>query len=277
MIPHAIIFDKAISQTDIRVLLALMQYPEMKKPNSQIANEIGVSRRTLQRSISIWREYAKVHEWFLFEENELGTYGMPNEISISIDYEKIPKDVKTDFTDIGDLQGVSDGNIVTRVTPSEGEIMTRVTPNCDTDDTFISEDIKRNAGIHFPRKEKQERKNSLQPESVGVEHDVQAECKVNLNQTISEICDLFNARNPAVHRGMTTQRAAIQTLINKYGVDEVRRLTVLALDSLGKSYAPVIDTPIKLLHRVVQLLAFEERNKRREVTEFEIVGPVVIG
>ena len=84
-----------------------------------------------------------------------------------------------------------------------------------------------------------------------------------LNEQIQEVIDLFyNSVNPNINYGNKTTRSACKFLIDKYGVDQVKRATEYAVSVQGKPYAPTITTPFQLKEKMSQLAIYKQKQEQ---------------
>ena len=84
-----------------------------------------------------------------------------------------------------------------------------------------------------------------------------------LNEQIQEVIDLFyNSVNPNINYGNKTTRSACKFLIDKYGVDQVKRATEYAISVQGKPYAPTITTPFQLKEKMSQLAIYKQKQEQ---------------
>lgn len=79
---------------------------------------------------------------------------------------------------------------------------------------------------------------------------------------INPIFSLFEKTiNPTINYGNTTQRKAIETLINKVGLDKTIYAVQYAISIQSDRYAPTITTPVQLLNKYGELQAYFIKHK----------------
>lgn len=89
---------------------------------------------------------------------------------------------------------------------------------------------------------------------------------------INNLIGLFNKLNPSYEQLFKnkSQRAAMERLIKKFGLDKVRRIIEFAEKTSGKQYAPTITTPIQLEAKLGDLIIFFNKEKNNEKFVFKI-------
>ena len=95
--------------------------------------------------------------------------------------------------------------------------------------------------------------------------DTNVSMEVVGNQTNSTIA-LFKTVNPSYERlfANKTQRAAIERLITKHGVDKITRAIEAVKSVYGHPYAPQITTPVQLEQGMGKLIAYYQQQKARD-------------
>lgn len=83
---------------------------------------------------------------------------------------------------------------------------------------------------------------------------------------INALIALFEPVNPSYERLFSnkTQRAAVDRLVKKYGMDKISDTIRFALTVYTKDYAPVITTPLQLEQKLGQLVAFWKKEKSKQ-------------
>lgn len=89
------------------------------------------------------------------------------------------------------------------------------------------------------------------------------------NKKFADLMDQFKSVNPMHSRlfANKAQRAALQGLVDKFGMDEVRNMITAAAASFGQPFAPTITTPIELSNKLGALTAFLKKNTTSRVAE----------
>jgi len=86
---------------------------------------------------------------------------------------------------------------------------------------------------------------------------------------INEVIKLFEGVNPTYETIFKnkTQRAALERLVSKFGVEKITNLLNELPSIIVKKYAPRITTPLELERDLGKLVAFvrQEKNQRREI------------
>lgn len=86
--------------------------------------------------------------------------------------------------------------------------------------------------------------------------------KEQLNSQITEVIGMFfDTINPNINFGNTTTRNACKFLINKYGIDKVKRTVEFAIKVQGQSFAPTITTPYQLKEKMSALVTYFTRSQ----------------
>lgn len=81
-----------------------------------------------------------------------------------------------------------------------------------------------------------------------------------LNKEIQEVIDLFyNTINPNINYGNKTTRTACQFLIEKYGIESVKKATEYAISIQGEPYSPTITTPHELKEKMSKLILYKQK------------------
>jgi len=84
-----------------------------------------------------------------------------------------------------------------------------------------------------------------------------------LGDEINKILGIFEKSiNPTINYGNTTQRKAIETLIEKVGLERTIAATKYAISIQTDRYAPTITTPIQLLNKYGELQAYYQKHKK---------------
>lgn len=79
---------------------------------------------------------------------------------------------------------------------------------------------------------------------------------------INEIFNIFyESVNPDINYANMTNRKAVEELIDRYGLDDLKSITKYAISVQDKKYAPVITTPYQLKEKLGKLKVYHERNK----------------
>lgn len=79
---------------------------------------------------------------------------------------------------------------------------------------------------------------------------------------VNKIFDVFyNTINPSINYGNTTSRKAAEWMINKWGIEDVLRITEYACEVHGKQYAPTITTPYQLKEKLSALKAYKDKQE----------------
>ena len=83
------------------------------------------------------------------------------------------------------------------------------------------------------------------------------------NKEIPLLIDLFKEINPSYRKffANTTQRAAIQRLLDQHGFEAVAKILAILPQTNSMQYAPVITTPVQLEDKFASLGAFIARKK----------------
>ena len=90
----------------------------------------------------------------------------------------------------------------------------------------------------------------------------------NAVSDINLIFDIFyKSINPTINYGNTTQRKAVQTLINKVGLEKAVNATKYAISIQVEKYAPVITTPIQLLNKYGELQAYYAKKNTKQTNQ----------
>lgn len=77
---------------------------------------------------------------------------------------------------------------------------------------------------------------------------------------INEIMDLFYKINPSLNYANITERKAVDWILNKWGLEECKRMVGQALLIQGKPYAPVITKPTEFKDKIAKIkLYFEQQ------------------
>lgn len=79
---------------------------------------------------------------------------------------------------------------------------------------------------------------------------------------INQLMDFFYQLNPGLNYGNKTQRNAITFLIDKFGLDNARRVVKYACQVQGERYAPVITTPLQLKNKLGDLNIYQQKEKQ---------------
>lgn len=77
----------------------------------------------------------------------------------------------------------------------------------------------------------------------------------------NDLIELFKPVNPSYERlfSNTTQRAAIDRMVKKWGPEKVRNAILAACNVYGKEYAPTITTPLQLESKLGQLGSYVKK------------------
>ena len=86
-----------------------------------------------------------------------------------------------------------------------------------------------------------------------------------LSKEINNILTLYTAINPIINYGHYANRKAVESLIKKFGYDNAYVMTKKVLEIQGRKYAPVVDTPSKLINKIGAIKIYFERNKQKEI------------
>lgn len=82
---------------------------------------------------------------------------------------------------------------------------------------------------------------------------------------INNLIKLFEPVNPSYEKffGNKTQRAALEQLVKKHGIEKIERTIKALPDIISKKYAPRITTPLQLQEKLGELIVFykQERSK----------------
>ena len=77
---------------------------------------------------------------------------------------------------------------------------------------------------------------------------------------INQIFDIFyNSVNPTINYGNKTSRLAVKELLDKYPLDDLKRITEYACSVQGKPYTPVITTPYQLKEKLGALKIYKDK------------------
>lgn len=89
---------------------------------------------------------------------------------------------------------------------------------------------------------------------------------------INPIFNIFEKTiNPTINYGNTTQRKAIQTLIEKVGLERTIAATKYAISIQTDRYAPTITTPIQLLNKYGELQAYYQKHKQSKINQSKTI------
>ncbi|MGB4076131.1 MAG: replication protein [Minisyncoccia bacterium] len=97
--------------------------------------------------------------------------------------------------------------------------------------------------------------------------------KIAASDQVMYLISLFRDVVPTrVDRFMTEpkQIEATERLLKEYGSEKVEQYIAAAKGVLGKLYAPTIDSPVQLEAKLVQLIAYYQRERGKEQNEFRI-------
>jgi len=86
-----------------------------------------------------------------------------------------------------------------------------------------------------------------------------------LSKEINNILTLYTAINPVINYGHYANRKAVESLIKKFGYDNSYTMTKKALEIQGRAFAPLVDTPSKLLLKMGALKIYFQRNSNKEI------------
>ena len=79
----------------------------------------------------------------------------------------------------------------------------------------------------------------------------------------NELLGLFVELNPTFNFGNTTQRKALQDLVDKLGLEKTLGTIQYAISVQGQKYAPTITTPAQLKNKLAELKVYYEREKSK--------------
>lgn len=83
---------------------------------------------------------------------------------------------------------------------------------------------------------------------------------------VNLIFNLFrDTVNPTISYGNTTQRKAVQDLINQYGFEKVAGMVQYSCSVQGERFAPVITSPLELKNKIANLIVFSQREKKNKI------------
>lgn len=77
---------------------------------------------------------------------------------------------------------------------------------------------------------------------------------------VNKMLNLFKTVNPTINFGNTTQRKALDEILQKYGEAQTKKIIEYAISINGEQYAPVITTPHQLREKMGILMAYYKRN-----------------
>ncbi|MEA3430176.1 MAG: replication protein [Nanoarchaeota archaeon] len=81
---------------------------------------------------------------------------------------------------------------------------------------------------------------------------------------INEIFNLFyESINPTINFANKTSRSATETLIKKFGFDQITRMVKQTIAIQGKQYAPVVTTPYEFKEKLGKLHIYFKREKEQ--------------
>jgi len=86
-----------------------------------------------------------------------------------------------------------------------------------------------------------------------------------LSKEINNILTLYTAINPVINYGHYANRKAVENLIKKFGYDNAYVMTKKAISVQGRAFAPLVDTPSKLLLKMGALKIYFQRNSNKEI------------
>ncbi len=83
--------------------------------------------------------------------------------------------------------------------------------------------------------------------------------------TINKLLELFKEMNPSYERlyAIRPQRAALERLIKKHGLEKTERMIQAAASAYGKDYAPTITTPVQLETKLGALASYWQRENTK--------------
>lgn len=78
---------------------------------------------------------------------------------------------------------------------------------------------------------------------------------------VNNLIEMFKEVNPSYERlfAQKPQRAAMERLLKKYGLEKTERTVQAAVGAYGKEYAPTITTPVQLEAKLGQLIGYWQR------------------
>ena len=83
---------------------------------------------------------------------------------------------------------------------------------------------------------------------------------------ISPLMELFIVSiNPTLTYGNKTQRSALQTMLDKFGLKKTTEAIKYAISVQGTKYSPTITTPVQLLNKYGELQAYYLKNNKSNV------------
>ena len=82
---------------------------------------------------------------------------------------------------------------------------------------------------------------------------------------INEIFEIFYKQvNPVINFGNKTSRDAAGFLINKFGLEETKKIAKFSCSVQGKEYVPIINTPYQLKEKLASLKTYTDRLKAKQ-------------
>jgi DNA-binding transcriptional regulator GbsR (MarR family) len=94
---------------------------------------------------------------------------------------------------------------------------------------------------------------------------------VSVADDINPLIDKFKQVNPSYKRlfSNTTQRKCLERLVKQYGVEKTESMIDVLPKIYGKSYAPVITTPIQLEDKLGALVSYLNKNTNNKIIELK--------
>jgi len=81
---------------------------------------------------------------------------------------------------------------------------------------------------------------------------------------INEIFDIFyKTVNPTINFGHKTNRAAVEFMVKKFGLNKVKKLATYACSVQGNKYAPTIVTPYQLREKMGELMVYYKKENNQ--------------
>jgi len=122
----------------------------------------------------------------------------------------------------------------------------------------LVKDKSQKEGDKFQKQHKISAESNVEEEQYKEELEEEHVCNASVAKQIQEIITLFKKVNPTYERLFKnkTERAAIENLIKKFGMDSIRAIVEALPAIINKKYAPRITTPYQLEKRLGELVAF---------------------
>jgi biotin operon repressor len=90
---------------------------------------------------------------------------------------------------------------------------------------------------------------------------------VRTSNTTNKVITLFKSINPSYKRLFSnkTQRAAVERLLDQYGIGKLEKIINTLPEILGSQYAPTITTPLMLEEKMGQFLIFIKKEQDKQI------------